>query len=72
MRRITCIVILSVGLAGCAMDPWVKPYERETLADPIMAFSPDTGTEKFRQHVFDVLQGSPGAELSQGGGCGCK
>jgi hypothetical protein len=25
-------------LAGCApIEPWVKPYERERLADPIMA-----------------------------------
>jgi len=72
MRQIVFVATIALALSGCAMDPWVKPYEREALADPIMAFSPDSGTEKFRAHVFDVLQGSPGAELSQGGGCGCK
>ena len=26
-------------LPGCAMQPWVKPYERERLADPVMQLS---------------------------------
>jgi len=72
MRQVTVIIVVALSLVGCVTEPWVKPYEREALADPIMAFSPDAGTEKFRQHVFDVLQGAQGAELSQGGGCGCK
>ena len=29
-------------LCGCSpIQPWVKPYERERLADPIMKFSRD-------------------------------
>ena len=28
-----CTLVL---LSGCATEPWVKPYERERLADPIM------------------------------------
>ena len=72
MRKLIAISLVSVLVAGCAIKPWVKPYEREALADPIMGFSTDGGTEKFRQHVLEVLQGAQGAELSQGGGCGCK
>jgi len=72
MRRLIVLLLVTIWTAGCATEPWVKPYEREALADPIMGFSTDGGTEKFRQHVFEVLQGAQGAELSQGGGCGCK
>jgi hypothetical protein len=60
-------------LAGCAnIEPWVKPYERERLADPIMKFSRDSLADKHREHVRDVREGSRGATGVQGGGCGCN
>ena len=32
-------LLVLLGLSGCAsIEPWVKPYERDKLADPIMAF----------------------------------
>lgn len=58
--------------SGCAVQPWVKPYERERLADPIMKFSRDALPEKHREHVHNVLEGSRGATGVQGGGCGCN
>ena len=31
-------ILIIVGLSGCSpIEPWVKPYERDKLADPIMA-----------------------------------
>ena len=34
--------VVLLPLAGCSsIQPWVKPYEREHLADPIMAIDPD-------------------------------
>ena len=38
--RSTCTALaLAAALSACApLEPWVKPYERENLADPIMAF----------------------------------
>jgi hypothetical protein len=57
---------------GCAMEPWVKPYERELLADPIMRFSRDPVSERFVQHVREVREGARGAGTSEGGGCGCN
>ncbi len=57
---------------GCAMQPWVKPYEREHLADPIMKFSRDSLSEKHFEHVRDVREGARGATGVQGGGCGCN
>ena len=60
-------------LAGCSnIQPWVKPYERERLADPIMKFSRDGLPDKHREHIHDVREGSRGATGVQGGGCGCN
>ncbi|HJV61080.1 MAG TPA: DUF4266 domain-containing protein [Albitalea sp.] len=60
-------------LAGCAApEPWVKPYERERLADPIMKFSRESLPEKHREHVYTVREGARGATGVQGGGCGCN
>ena len=59
-------------LGGCAVEPWVKPYERERLADPIMQFSRDTLADKHRDHVYTVREGGRGATGVQGGGCGCN
>ena len=62
-------------LAGCAvpkLEPWVKPYERERLADPIMKLSRDSLPDKHLEHVRDVREGARGATGVQGGGCGCN
>lgn len=64
------LVLLSLG--GCALEPWVKPYEREFLADPIMGNSRDPISDKHRQHVFDTREAARGAVTSVGGGCGCN
>ena len=66
------VLAMTVLLGGCAIQPWVKPYERERLADPIMAFSRNTLPERHRDHVRDVREGSRGATGVQGGGCGCN
>jgi hypothetical protein len=58
--------------SGCAIQPWVKPYERERLADPIMQFSRDALPDKHREHVRVVREGARGATGVQGGGCGCN
>ncbi|MDO8311964.1 MAG: DUF4266 domain-containing protein, partial [Sideroxyarcus sp.] len=59
-------------LSGCSIQPWVKPYERERLADPMMKFSRDSLAEKHIEHVRDVREGARGATGVQGGGCGCN
>lgn len=67
-----------VLLAGCALkpiepiEPWVKPYEREKLADPVMKFSRNVLPAQHAEHVRDVREGSRGANGVQGGGCGCN
>jgi hypothetical protein len=64
-----CVAAL---LAGCAIEPWVKPYERERLADPIMQVSRDALAAKHFEHIHEVREGARGATGVQGGGCGCN
>ena len=61
-----------LGLAGCAVEPWVKPYERERLADPIMNLARESLPAKHSEHVREVREGSRGGNGVQGGGCGCN
>jgi hypothetical protein len=65
--------VAALVLGGCAMpQPWVKPYERERLADPVMQFQRDALSAKHFEHVREVREGSRGATGVQGGGCGCN
>jgi hypothetical protein len=66
------LIAAALLLAGCSIEPWVKPYERERLADPIMKFSRDPLADKHREHIFDVREAAHGATGVQGGGCGCN
>lgn len=69
---LVCMLLNTLLLGGCTIQPWVKPYERERLADPMMKFSRDTLAEKHLEHVRDVREGARGATGVQGGGCGCN
>jgi hypothetical protein len=75
MRRLLTVTTLAAAaaLGGCATpEPWVKPHERERLADPIMQWQGDVLASKHSQHVRDIREGARGANGVQGGGCGCK
>jgi hypothetical protein len=79
VRALTTVAVLGAALlGGCAMptfptiQPWVKPYERERLADPIMKLSRDALPDKHFEHVRVVREGGRGATGFQGGGCGCN
>lgn len=60
-------------LQGCSsLEPWVKPYERAYLADPIMDFNRDPVANSYIHHVYDAREGARGAGIATGGGCGCN
>lgn len=60
-------------LSACGnIEPWVKPYERQALADPIMALDPNPISTAYTHHVFEAREGARGALGSAGGGCGCN
>ena len=65
----------ALALGGCAfkpIEPWVKPYERERLADPVMKAALNDLPGRQQDHVYTVREGSRGATGVQGGGCGCN
>jgi len=64
---------LALLLTGCSsIKPWVKPYEKAFLADEIMKLDPDPVSSSYFEHVYDSREGSRGAGLAAGGGCGCN
>jgi hypothetical protein len=65
------VILCFALLSGCTIEPWVKPYEREALADPIMSFGGDPLSGKHIEHVHDVREAARGATGVEGGGCGC-
>jgi hypothetical protein len=73
-RSRTLVAALALlALSGCArIEPWVKPYERENLADPIMAWDRDPVSSSYIQHVYESREGARGGTGATGGGCGCN
>lgn len=75
-RLLIVLFSLSVGagtISGCAeIKPWVKPYERDNLADPIMSLSRHGYADAYMHHVYQAREGARGAEGGTGGGCGCN
>ena len=66
-------VLLACGLSACgSVEPWVKPYERDRLADPIMFLDANPVSSSYIQHVYEAREGARGGEGSAGGGCGCN
>ena len=64
---------LSAMLAGCGhVEPWVKPYERERLADPVMAWDRAGISAGYIHHVYENREAARGGNGSAGGGCGCN
>ena len=69
------LLVLLLGSAGCSsltLEPWVSPYERNHLADPIMSFNRAPIAQAYLHHVYQAREGARGAEGGSGGGCGCN
>jgi len=64
-----CIVLGLSALAACVR---VRPHEREQLAHPAMQASVWPSVDGADQHVFSVREGTEGASVEGGGGCGCN
>jgi hypothetical protein len=69
---LAAFAVTSCVLGGCSVEPWVKPYERDHLADPIMSFDRDPVSGAYTDHVYESREGARGATGSAGGGCGCN
>ena len=54
------------------LEPWVKPYERSNLADPIMSLNRNPVAMAYAKHISESREGARGADGGAGGGCGCN
>jgi len=73
IASIALFTLLFAALSGCSgIEPWVKPYERDRLADPIMFLDADPVSSAYIYHVYEAREGARGGEGTAGGGCGCN
>jgi Domain of unknown function (DUF4266) len=73
LKTILFSLSLALLLTACSnIKPWVKPYEKAFLADEIMILDRDPVASSYFEHVYDTREGSRGAGLAAGGGCGCN
>ena len=73
MVRFLLPLLVAAAVSGCSnIEPWVKPYERDRLADPIMALDGDPVSVAYIQHVYEAREAAKGGEGAVGGGCGCN
>jgi hypothetical protein len=73
LARVMLLSLALAALSGCSsIEPWVKPYERDRLADPIMFLDMDPVSSAYIYHVYEAREGARGGEGTAGGGCGCN
>lgn len=71
-QRIASLLVIAALLGGCGVQSWVKPYERDRMADPIMSFDRHPVSSAYMNHVREAREAARGAAGSAGGGCGCN
>lgn len=70
---IATTMLVMMAISACApIEPWVKPYERQHIADPIMSFERDPVADSYLHHVHDAREAARGGAGASGGGCGCN
>lgn len=73
MRVFWILLASLLVLQGCSSwEPWVKPYERSNLADPIMDPGRDPVSAEYIAHVYKTREAARGAAGGSGSGCGCN
>jgi hypothetical protein len=63
------LTLLLVLTAGCAT---IKPWQRGTLADPIMQADRDPLGQGLLDHVYFSREAAAGGRRVGGAGCGCN
>lgn len=61
MKRVAVSVALVVlSLSACGVQPWVKPYQRDKLIDPVMAPLQRPLEARQRQRIHATHEGAHG------------
>ena len=68
-RRLAAMAGLWLAVSGCQQ---VKPWQRETLADPVMRADRDPLGLALNEHVWFSREAVTGGRGVGGGGCGCN
>ena len=63
-------LVLGVALSTACVR--VRPHERQQLAHPAMQGAVWPAVDQADQHVFSIREGTEGASVEGGGGCGCN
>lgn len=72
-RRLILLLLTGSCMTACApLEPWVKPYERQNIADKVMSFERDPIATSYLHHVYDARESARGGDGASGGGCGCN
>ena len=64
-----CVLALIATLGGCAA---VQPWERGTLAKPVMSVDPPLQEQQQKLRTYGAKEGGAAATGVGGGGCGCN
>lgn len=73
MKQAVLITMSASLFMGCSLIKEVKPWEKETLARPIMQFGGlHSQVSKFESHIYFSKEASRGGSGVAGGGCGCN
>lgn len=75
--RFACLLAVALAaaaFAGCASTHLihVKPWQRGTLADPIMNSNRDPLQTAMSEHVYFSRESATGGRGVGGAGCGCN
>ncbi|NNJ72855.1 MAG: DUF4266 domain-containing protein [Enterobacterales bacterium] len=72
LRNGLCLACVLLATGCSTITPWVKPYERQSLADELMLPGRHGVSIAYLTHVHESREGARGAAGSGGGGCGCN
>jgi hypothetical protein len=71
MLALWLLSICSV-LSGCTLMQEVRPWQKESLAQPDMALTPDPLQSAHHEHVYFSREAGTGGHAVGAGGCGCN
>lgn len=68
--KVLLLVVVALGSTACVVVPQNR---RARIADPMMAFSPDSLEAHRKQKLYSTREGAAGGDgLTAGGGCACQ